>query len=32
MNQIFTFDANGKFVTVKDVEGFPEDWQIAYTL
>ena len=26
MNQIFTFDANGKFVSVKNVDGFPRDW------
>ena len=26
MNQVFTFDAEGKFVSVKDVEGFPRDW------
>ena len=25
INQVFTFDAKGKFVSVKDVEGFPQD-------
>jgi beta-lactamase regulating signal transducer with metallopeptidase domain len=25
MNQVFTFDAKGKFVSVKDVGGFPKD-------
>jgi hypothetical protein len=25
MNQIFTFDPKGKFVSVKNVEGFPKD-------
>ncbi len=26
MNQIFTFDAKGELVSVKDVDGFPQDW------
>jgi len=25
MNQVFTFDPKGTFVSVKDVEGFPQD-------
>jgi hypothetical protein len=26
MNQIFTFDANGQFVSAKDLDGFPRNW------
>jgi hypothetical protein len=26
MNQVFTFDANGQFVSVKDLDGFPRNW------
>ena len=25
MNQVFSFDPKGKFVSVKDVEGFPQN-------
>ena len=26
MNQVFTFDAGGKFVSVKNISGFPQNW------